>query len=122
MASGTVLHIPDFSDSGGHDVTLRIKNYAKEVAGRAGRRWFKWKVFVDEPEEKLDEIRQVEYVLHPTFPNPKRVVKERKSAFALESAGWGNFSMLVSVRFKDGREERTRHLLDLARPWPEAGA
>ena len=99
-------------------MTITINNYARKVGQRGDYDWYRWKVFVDEGENKLNEIREVEYLLHPTFPNPKRVIKNSESAFALESAGWGSFNMLVTVRYKDGRVEMTRYFLDLNKPWP----
>jgi len=99
-------------------MTVKIQNYSRRIGRRGDFDWFQWKVFVDEDEETLAKIKEVEYLLHPTFPEPKRVVKDRGSAFSLESAGWGSFNMLVTVRYKDGREERTRYFLDLNKPWP----
>jgi len=60
----------------------------------------------------------VEYLLHPTFPNPRRVVFDRQSKFALRSSGWGRFNLKVKITFKDGTQEDASYFLDLGKGWP----
>ena len=99
-------------------------NYARFIGEQRrfedGRqyRWYEWEVFVNEDAAVLDAIRNVEYRLHPTFPNPNRVVGDRDTRFALRSRGWGEFPIQIRVNFKDGREELTRYELRLGKPWP----
>ena len=38
-----------------------------------------WMIFVDEPLEVLNEIKSVEYVLHPTFPKPLQVRRDPRT-------------------------------------------
>jgi transcription initiation factor IIF auxiliary subunit len=75
-------------------------------------------VFVDEPDEKLNQIRMVIYSLHPTFPNPTQIRDNPQDHFALETAGWGEFNILVTVKFKDGHEEILEYPLNLSKSWP----
>ena len=44
-----------------------------------GDDWWKWWVWIDGPKEELDQIDHVVYTLHPTFPNPVRIVRDRSS-------------------------------------------
>ena len=97
---------------------VELKNYAKEVELRKGSRWFRWKVFVDGPPEELESIEQVKYTLHPTFPKPVQVRKAKGSKFALETSGWGEFTVRAAIRFKDGHSETLTHWLDLGATWP----
>lgn len=100
---------------------VRFNNYAKVLERRADRSYFKWKVFVDESESVLEQIDQVEYTLHPTFPQPHQVRDSRKDKFALETAGWGEFTMLIAVKFSDGSVEEVPYWLDLGKKWPDEG-
>lgn len=100
-------------------MTIRFNNYAKKVGRKGNYDWYQWMVFVDEDNAVLDKIEYVSYVLHPTFPNPIRIVRDRKSKFALESSGWGSFKMFITVGFKDGNEEEVQYLLDLSKKWPD---
>jgi len=97
---------------------IKLDNYAKKTRKRKGLERFKWKVFVDEDKETLEKIDYVEYLLHPTFPNPRRIVSNRESRFALRSSGWGQFTVRARVHFKDGTIEAAQHFLDLSKRWP----
>jgi len=97
---------------------IHFNNYAQFVEKRYGRPYYRWKVFVDEPDSVLDQIDQVEYTLHATFPQPHQVRANREDKFALETAGWGEFTMLVEVKFRDGRLEKVPYWLDLRKKWP----
>jgi transcription initiation factor IIF auxiliary subunit len=50
---------------------VRLNNYARELPRkRFGATFFQWRLFIDEPPDVLATIEQVEYRLHPTFPDP----------------------------------------------------
>jgi peptidoglycan hydrolase-like protein with peptidoglycan-binding domain len=99
---------------------FKFTNYARHVGRRGDYDWFQWKVFMDEPDEKLDGVTAVEYRLHETFPDPIRVVEDRASKFALESAGWGEFWIYITVYLKEGTEAVTQHYLDLRKTWNDS--
>jgi transcription initiation factor IIF auxiliary subunit len=80
--------------------------------------WYEWKVFMDEPPETLKLVKAVEYRLHRSFPDPIRVVDDRDSRFALQTSGWGEFSMIIIVYLLDGTEVQTQYFVDLKKPWP----
>ena len=78
-----------------------------------GDDWWKWEVWIEGSDDELDEIRSVEYKLHPTFPSPVRTSEDRNSKFILKTHGWGVFPIHVKVALKDGRTVKLRHQLDL---------
>ncbi len=78
--------------------------------------WWKWWVWIDGPADELDRIDHVVYTLHSTFPNPVRTVRERKSNFRLETAGWGVFTIYATAVGKDGSETELNHYLRLEYP------
>ena len=96
----------------------KLNNYAMEEKPRKGSRWFRWKVFLDAPPEELESIEEVKYTLHPTFPEPVQVRKDKGNKFALESSGWGEFTIQADIRFRDGHSETLTYWLDLGAPWP----
>ena len=76
--------------------------------------YWDWTIFVKAPEDVLEQIEYVEYKLHPTFPNPVRIVNQRGSgpyAFPLNTSGWGTFTVKVKVYYKDGTYQRLAHSL-----------
>ena len=97
---------------------VKIDDYAKPAGKRGDRDYYHWRVFVDEPDDRLREIESVVYTLHPTFPEPTRTRTDPATKFALETSGWGEFNILVTVRYIDGRKETTQYWLDLSKPWP----
>lgn len=97
---------------------IRFNNYAKKVGEKGDHNWYQWRVFVDEEDKVLNRIEHVQYLLHQTFPNPLRISDDRKSKFALESSGWGSFTIYITVRFKDGTETDEEYFLDLKKEWP----
>ena len=83
-----------------------------------GGRW-DWTVFVDPRSRDVAVIKCVEYTLHPTFPNPVRVVCDIGSIdqpFALRSNGWGTFLIRIRVLMKDGNIRELSHQLHLGPP------
>lgn len=101
---------------------ITINNVARLVEPQDGMPYYRWKAFVEEPPEKLREIRRVIYTLHPTFPKPTQVRDNPEDKFAVEAAGWGEFKILVTVHYKNGSEEIFEYPLDLAKPWPTEAA
>jgi len=97
---------------------IRFDNYAKKIGKRGEYDWYEWMVFVDEDEETLNKIDHVEYLLHPTFPKPRRLVFDRNAKFALISNGWGQFNLKMRITFKDGTQRDTSYYLDLHKEWP----
>jgi len=108
-------------------MTISFNNYAKKIGtreiGESKFDWYKWCAFVVAPEDDLDKIEYVDYLLDPSFPHPNRRVKKdrRKYNFSLKSEGWGNFGMQITIKFKDGTEQDYYYYLDLNKDWPENG-
>lgn len=88
---------------------IKTENTAKRVR----EDWYDWKVYLEGPQEALNEIREVEYLLHETFRNPVRRKTNAGDKFALETSGWGEFDIGVRVIFKDGTEKTMKHWLNL---------
>lgn len=98
---------------------LDFENEAEYVGSRGEYDWFKWRLFLDEPTAELDEVDSVEHRLHETFPNPDRLVRDPNSQFALQSSGWGEFPVHITVHLRDGGEIHTQYDLDLAQAYEE---
>lgn len=97
---------------------LKFDNYARSSGVVQNRTYYRWRVFLDEPQTVLDTIAEVQYLLHPTFPEPLQVRKDPNDKFAFETSGWGEFTIIITVRYKDGSEEKISYHLDLSKSWP----
>jgi transcription initiation factor IIF auxiliary subunit len=81
-----------------------------------GNNRYDWTVFVKEDKATLNEIKCVEYTLHPTFPNPVRRVCKAEDGFALRENGWGEFTILIKVEWQDKHVTQQAYSLDLHSP------
>ena len=98
---------------------MKLTNYAKPSGQTRNHVRYRWRVFLDEPEAVLNSIEAVEYRLHETFPDPIRTVTNRTSKFALESSGWGEFTIYATIHYVDGHEENTTYTLNLSKKWSD---
>jgi hypothetical protein len=80
--------------------------------------WYDWCVFVDEGSDVINTIKSIEYALHPSFPDPVRLVVNKASKFALFSSGWGGFSIKIRINYENGSLFSTSYSLRLDRSWP----
>jgi len=93
-------------------VTLKVR----QSSDYQGREWWKWSVWLDGSPKELAAIDHVVYTLHPTFPDPVRTVKNRRSGFKLESSGWGEFEIYLQIAHRDGKVRKRRHWITLTHP------
>ena len=102
--------------------SLKFDNYARarpDLQFSDGRRYYEWRVFLDESPAVLAQIAEVQYYLHPTFLQPLQVRTDPDTKFALDQTGWGQFTMIITIRYKDGRIEKTSYFLNFSKGWPQ---
>lgn len=68
-----------------------------------GREHYHLAVWIEGTEDELDEIENVQYVLHPSFARPHRNSSDRSNHFGIRFWTWGMFNIQVRINFKDGR-------------------
>lgn len=94
----------------------------RNTSRAAGAGSWNWEIFLDTDRKTLGEIKCVKYTLHPTFPQPERLVctpgSDPARSFLLSSSGWGTFTVGVEIQFTDGDVRRTTHALTFATPAP----
>jgi transcription initiation factor IIF auxiliary subunit len=93
-------------------VALSIRQSEKYLGND---RW-EWSVWLDGTSEDLDNVDHVTYILHPTFHEPVRSVKDRSDSFRLKTSGWGTFTLHAKVAHKNGQETVLNHVLVLLYP------
>ena len=86
--------------------------------GRLGRRpHWEWSVFLEGDPNIRAQVAQVTYHLHPSFPDPDRVVFGTPDLrFAHIARGWGTFPVRATVWFKDGTSRRLETRLSFRSP------
>lgn len=78
---------------------------------------FRWTILIrsgeEDQEDLSDYIRRVEFNLHSTFAQPRRIVES--PPFQVEEQGWGEFEIHARIFFQDTNERPldVRHWLKL---------
>ncbi len=106
---GALLSIMLSSGSFSTEWNIRLENSSELVGG--GR--YDWTVYVVAEEPVLNEIDHVVYILHPSFPEPKRIIETPENNFSLSANGWGEFLITARVTFKNGEVVPVEHWLRL---------
>ena len=70
-------------------------------------------MWIEGPTEEIEQVDHVEYVLHPTFPQPVRTIGERSTNFRLDCSGWGEFNIHAKITKKNGQVLHLDHWLIL---------
>jgi transcription initiation factor IIF auxiliary subunit len=91
-------------------MTLKI---SQEATSTAPSHW-RWSVWLDAPDKELDTVKDVLWKLHPSFSPPEVQVDDRKSAFRLDSSGWGEFEIQADIHLSNGETVSLRHRLRLS--------
>jgi transcription initiation factor IIF auxiliary subunit len=76
---------------------------------------FDWTIFIKGSAADINKVKCVQYTLHPTFPNPIRLIcsagGNSQMAFPLSTSGWGTFTVKVKIILKDGTNYNREHKL-----------
>ncbi|WP_116124342.1 pYEATS domain-containing protein [Lewinella sp. IMCC34183] len=89
---------------------LRLRN---DWEYQGNDRW-DWTVFLeDDGSGDIDTVISVEYVLHPTFPNPRKVKTNKSQNFRMRMNGWGVFLIRAFANTVGGEKIRLEHQLEL---------
>ncbi len=94
--------------------TIINKNF-KPVRFRSGGKPH-YEIFLkieSETDPKLEELRRVEYVLHPSFKDRIRTSSERENNFQIQIKAWGTFVVTVKlIKANNAVEEFQQNMKD----------
>jgi len=77
-----------------------------------GNGQYSWTVFLRGDPSALQQVKSVQYTLHPTFNKP--VVWGSGGNFSYSAIGWGEFNIVATIYYKDGKSEAVNHWLRLS--------
>jgi transcription initiation factor IIF auxiliary subunit len=99
--------------------TYAVKQYCRFVRETHDFRIHAFCLYIDATTAELNDVDEVEYTLHPSFPDPVRTSNDRSHAFAIQSEAWGSFNTYVRILTKKGEIIRLQHGLVLEEDnWP----
>lgn len=77
-------------------------------------RTWSWNIWIEGPALEHNKVVSVKYILHPTFKNPMRLIRDSSTSFRLSGRAWGEFNVQAVVSTKDGKTQNLDHWLKLA--------
>ena len=83
-------------------MTLRLAQTATPRSGSTGD--WNWSVWVEGPAEELARFEKAVYLLHPTYPRPRRTSTNVETGFRINSYGWAEFLLRASLVPADGSD------------------
>jgi pYEATS domain-containing protein involved in immunity/TIR domain-containing protein len=81
-----------------------------------GNDYWRWSAWIEGSDAELDKVKEVVWILHPSFSQSRVVSKQRADKFRLSTAGWGTFLLKAEVVLADGQKLQLKHNLDLEYP------
>jgi len=87
----------------------------------SSREQFHVGIWIDGDSADLDQVEQVDYLLHPSFHKQTRSSKNRSNNFSITIWTWGVFDIRVTLHMKDGSESPLSYFLDYDLP-PDDGS
>jgi hypothetical protein len=79
----------------------------------SGNKYWRWWAWIEADDAELDKVKEVVWILHPSFKQSRRVAKQRSDKFRLKTAGWGTFLLRAEVELADGEKRLLKHNLRL---------
>ena len=81
-----------------------------------GNDYWRWRAWIEAEDAELDQVKEVVWILHPSFKQDRFVATKKSSKFRLQTAGWGTFLLRAEVVLKDGEKRLLKHNLQLEYP------
>ena len=75
--------------------------------------YYKWAIWIENGESDIADIKSVVYHLHSTFKNRIREFTDPSTNFKIESSGWGEFRIDITITKKSGETLQLVHWLAL---------
>jgi hypothetical protein len=87
-----------------------------------GEDYWRWWAWIEADGAELDKVKEVIWLLHPSFKQSRVVATKRSDNFRLATAGWGTFLLRAEVVLADEQKWLLKHNLRLEYPEPRARA
>jgi hypothetical protein len=80
------------------------------------KKWHIVNLYLDASTSEIEKIKEVEYILDPTFNNRYVSITNKQQKFRYTFFAWGNFIVLAKVKYSDGRTIEKQIALDKIPP------
>lgn len=99
-------------------MTYSIQQSSKNI----GNQLWQWWSWIEASDAELDQVKEVIWYLHETFPKPVIKKTSRKNKFQLKQSGWGIFLLYADVNLKNNETISLSHQLSFVDADSEAEA
>lgn len=97
-----------------------IRNPEKRIKFKTfregGKEHFHIGVWLEGEDQELDQIKKVQYKLHPSFKRQIRESHARDNDFSVTFWTWGMFNMEVTIFKNDGTSNKLKYYLEFDLP------
>jgi transcription initiation factor IIF auxiliary subunit len=69
-----------------------------------GKKMYRFDAVIDAPDNILEQIEEVKYLLHPSYPNPVQTVSDRSNRFKLKELAYGSTELRAEVKMRNRKE------------------
>lgn len=97
-------------------ILKRGKRIPYRVFRRGGNKHYNVRIFIEATSSILDSIIEVEYQLHSTFKQPRRVSSDRGKQFSFDIWTYSGFDVHAMIHFEDRSVSETSHTIELELP------
>lgn len=81
-----------------------------------GHDFWRWRAWISGETADLNQVREVQWFLHPSFSPSEVTTQDRSTGFQLERRGWGTFTLRAELHRSDGEVLTLRQRLRLYYP------
>jgi hypothetical protein len=81
-----------------------------------GKDYWRWSAWIEGDDAELNKVKEVVWILHPSFKRTRIATNDRNNKFRLRSAGWGTFQLKAEVLLADGDTLLLKRSLKLEYP------
>jgi tetratricopeptide (TPR) repeat protein len=77
--------------------------------------WYYWELSVRAPIELNKFIVSVEYILDPTYKEPKKTIFTKENGFLLKGKGWRDFNVIANIHLDNKKKLKKYHKVILTK-------
>ena len=96
-------------------VSEKIRIISKSRPDLENFGWYYWELSLKAPIELNKSIVSVEYVLDPTYKEPRKTIFTKENGFLLKGKGWRDFNLIANIHLDNKKKFKKYHKVILTK-------
>ena len=96
-------------------VSEKIRIISKSRPDLENFGWYYWELSLKTPIELNKSIVSVEYVLDPTYKEPRKTIFTKENGFLLKGKGWRDFNLIANIHLDNKKKLKKYHKVILTK-------